>query len=197
VPVYFITLHAYRSWMPDHKRGYVRKGKGILPPDDAMARDYEARAKQPPVEFDETFQRLLLWGASDICQRRGWRLHGFGAEPTHAHFLVSWKNVRGGAKLTWKQVRGRLKNVLSWMCGRFYKQPGRRWFTDRGSRKRVLERRHFEHLLKTYLPKHRGVVWRRGEPMPKDPGLPGPGERLKNEEEKRDPGLPPGAIEPS
>jgi hypothetical protein len=48
VAVYHFTYHAYRSWMPDNPKGYVRRGEGILPPDAEMARLYAkaARAKE-------------------------------------------------------------------------------------------------------------------------------------------------------
>src|SRR4051794_35604479 len=29
MPCYLFTYHAYGSWMPDHKRGYVHRGQGV------------------------------------------------------------------------------------------------------------------------------------------------------------------------
>jgi hypothetical protein len=63
MPVYHFTFHAYRNWRPDHPRGYVRKKKGVLPPDPEQARKYDERAKGEPVIFDEAIQRILIRGA--------------------------------------------------------------------------------------------------------------------------------------
>jgi hypothetical protein len=37
MPCYLFTWHAYATWLPDRKQGYVEKGRGILPPDKAAA----------------------------------------------------------------------------------------------------------------------------------------------------------------
>jgi REP element-mobilizing transposase RayT len=165
MPVYLITLHAYRSWRPDHPRGFVQRGKGIQPPNPELARAYDENAKHPPVVFDAAIQRLLIWGGKDICDRRGWRLHGAATEPTHVHYLVSWKEVQ----LTWREVRKRIKNVLSLMLGKFKGRKGGHWFVEDGSRKRVKDRAHFDYLVNEYLPKHRGLRWFEGEAEPQPP----------------------------
>ena len=46
MPVYHITLHAYRSWSPDHPRGYTRRGKGYQKPDPEQARKRLAEEKE-------------------------------------------------------------------------------------------------------------------------------------------------------
>jgi hypothetical protein len=53
VAVYHFTYHAYRSWRPDHPRGYTKKGEGYQPPDPEIAEEYDERATQDPVEFTE------------------------------------------------------------------------------------------------------------------------------------------------
>ena len=35
----------------------------------------------------------------------------------------------------------------------------REWFVEGGSRKRVKDRAHFDYLVTTYLPRHRGWKW--------------------------------------
>ena len=162
--VYLFTFHAYRSWNADHPRGYVRRGQGILSPDLDQALRYDLQAKEPPVLFTADHQQVLLWIVSDACQRRGWRLHQLACEPSHVHILVSWRDF-----LRWEDVRGKLKNLMSRELGRQFSAPGRRWFVTGGSRKRVRDRRHFEHLMQRYLPSHRGLVWREGDPMPQLP----------------------------
>ena len=41
MPVFMFTLHAYRSWMPDHRRGFVIRSKGIQKR-DPKPKDLEA-----------------------------------------------------------------------------------------------------------------------------------------------------------
>ena len=164
MPVYHFTVHAYRSWGPAKARGYVQRGKGYLPPDPNMQRNYDDRAKQPPATFDErTIQEILVLGTYDVCARRKWRLHGVGTDPLHFHWVVSW-----GGFLPWQEVRRQTKNVLSLLLNRITGQKGRRWFVRDGSRKRVTDDDHLNHLLKRYLPDHRGTFWCEGMPLPKD-----------------------------
>jgi hypothetical protein len=159
--VYFITLHAYRSWRPDHKKGYVRRKKGILPPDPQIAAKYDELAKQEPVEFTKEMQHVMIAGAADICMHRNWHFHAAGFEPTHGHFLLSWRDF-----VPWLEVRMKLKNLLSLFLARLSGIQGRTWFVDGGSRKRVTTRKHFDYLIKTYLPKHSGEMWFEGQPIP-------------------------------
>ena len=161
MPVYLFTLHAYRSWMPDRPRGYVRKGKGILPPDRDMARRYAARAQGPPLSFDHSAQSAFLCAAHDACNHHSWRLHCVATDPTHLHILLSWSGF-----LDWKTARNRLKNSLSYLVNKAMNCAGRRWFALQGSRKRVTDMRHFNYLIEVYLHKHRGVYWREGDPLP-------------------------------
>jgi len=162
--VYLFTFHAYRSWNADNPRGFVQQGKGIQAPNVKLARYYDQRAEQPPVLFEQFHQRVLIWTAFDVCDRRGWRLHFVATEPTHVHILVSWRSPQ-----PWGDVRKRLKNVASLTLGRKLQQPGRKWFSRKGSRKRVRNRAHFDHLVNQYLPKHGGLRWREREPPPIEP----------------------------
>jgi hypothetical protein len=72
MPVYHFTLHAYRTWSPDHLRGFVQRERGIQPPNEPLAREYDRVAKFEPVEFDRALQQVLICGLIDICQRRSW-----------------------------------------------------------------------------------------------------------------------------
>ncbi len=159
MPVYLFTLHAYRSWRPDHPRGYVRRGQGILPPDSKMAKHYDAAAAQPPVRFTDEHQHILIQGALDIASRRRWRIHAIGNEPTHIHILVSWRH--SDQRTTWKFVHDTFKRLLGMMLTQHFKPSARRtrWFARKGSRKRVRDRAHFDYLMTTYLPNHRGRFW--------------------------------------
>ena len=161
MPVYHFTLHAYRSWRADNKRGFV-KGKKIQKPNKDLAKKWDKRAKLPPVEFDEGMQKLLLVGANDICKRRKWRMHGGATDPTHGHILLSWKKF-----IPAPEVERILKNVLSLFLGRWNDLKGRQWFGAHGSRRRVTAKKHFDYLLKTYFPDHkRGYWWVEGKELP-------------------------------
>ena len=162
--VYFITLHACRSWRPDHKKGFVRRGKGILPPDPQTAAKYDATAREDPVEFTKEMQQVMIAGAFDISSKRDWRLHGAGFEPTHGHFLVSWRGF-----ISWLDVRWKLKNLLSLFLGRLTGTEGRNWFVGGGSRKRVKTRKHFDYQMEIYPPKHTGEKWFEGDRLPSIP----------------------------
>jgi hypothetical protein len=129
-----------------------------------VAREYDASAADEPVAFYDGIQRVLIAGAADICGRRDWRLHAVGTDPTHGHFLISKPGF-----MDWELVRDKLKNVLSLFLGRLTAQPGKLWFVSKGSRKRVADRAHFEYLVDEYLPDHRGLFWKEGDPLPPIP----------------------------
>ncbi len=152
MPVYLFTFHAYRSWMPDHPRGYV-KLKRVLDADHQAAARYEQRARQDRVMFDATTLDLAVKAARESCACQGCRLHAMATDSTHVHILVSWRGDQ-----SWHTIRQKLKEA---MTRRFNQSVGRRqWFSAKGSRRRVLDRSHFRHLVDVYLPKHRGPMWR-------------------------------------
>jgi len=155
MPVYMFTFHAYGSWMPDHPRGYAQRGAGILPPDSGMADRYRRRMKQPETTFTRARQRILVEGSIDIGERRSWRPHAVGTDRTHVHILMSWTDQ----KTAWPFVRDTLKRLLGMMLSQAEDVRGVRWFSRKGSRKRVRDRGHFEYLITSYLPDHPGVFW--------------------------------------
>jgi hypothetical protein len=164
VAVYHFTLHAMGSWHADHPRGYTARDGGYRLPNPDEQQRREQGMSQPQVEFDEGMQRVLVAGTSDICERRQWIFYGAANDPTHFHALIGWQRF-----VDWQEARDKLKNVLSLFLGRWVGQEGVTWFVDGGSRKRVEERKHFDYLLNTYFPDHRGVFWRRGMVLPEIP----------------------------
>src|SRR5437868_2740263 len=100
MPRYLFTFHAYGSWMPDRKRGYVKRGKGILPRDPKMAQNYRNNMNERPVEFDAEVQKLMIYEWQVASSYQHFRLHGIGTDPTHIHGLVSWRDPRG-----WEPLR--------------------------------------------------------------------------------------------
>jgi hypothetical protein len=162
--VYHFTLHAYRSWNADNPRGFVKHDQGIQLPDSARADFYNSQALQEAVLFATEHQHVMARIVADACMRRKWRLHGMAFEATHVHILVSWRIFTD-----WKAVRAKLKNLMSLELGRHFDLPGRSWIAREGSRKQVRDRKHFDYLMNTYFPRHRGLVWREGDPLPMKP----------------------------
>jgi hypothetical protein len=161
VAVYHFTFHAFGTWDADNRRGYTVRGEGYQPPDSKEQRRRDENMLQEVIEFDEAMQKVLIAGTYDICHRRGWTFHGAGTDPTHFHPLISWKGF-----VEWQDVRDKLKNILSLFLGRWTGIEGRTWFVEGGSRKRVVERSRYDHLLTTYFPDHRGILWKRGMVLP-------------------------------
>ncbi len=157
MPCYLFTFHAYRSWMPDRGEGFVRRGEGISPPDEELARQYEERAGENEVWFDENIQRLLIKETRIACEKQRYRGHCVATEPTHIHALVSWKDER-----PWLKIRTGLKTSLSLRLNHDVRRRAH-WFVDSASRKQVKDEDHFNHLVRVYLPSHRGWKWREGE----------------------------------
>src|SRR5262245_39929382 len=107
MPCYLFTFHAYGSWLPNRKRGYVHRGDGILPPDIRMAQLYRSNLKQAEVRFDQTAQRHLVEAALQSAERQNLRCHFVSSDPTHVHILVSWSYERA-----WQIVRRQLGSGL-------------------------------------------------------------------------------------
>jgi hypothetical protein len=156
MPCYLFTYHAYGSWLPDHPRGYVQRGKGILPPDAEMAARYRGNLLQDAVRFDAQIQKLLIEGTLEACRHQELTCHFIATEVTHAHVLVSWKTERSWM-LVRRQIRGNITRSLN---KEFCRQE---WFSKSPSRKRVKDQEHFDHLISSYLPKHSGLKWSQKE----------------------------------
>jgi REP element-mobilizing transposase RayT len=152
MPVYFFSFHAYRSWLPDHRRGYTQRGKGYLRSDPEKADEFEERAKHEKTIFTDEIVRAMIEELIESCSKIDCRLHGAGSDETHIHGLVSWKYQRG-----WMSVRKSLKTSLTKRLNQI--EGEHLAFSRGGSRKQVRERKHFDHLMETYLPGHRGWAW--------------------------------------
>jgi REP element-mobilizing transposase RayT len=150
MPVYLFTVHAFRSWNAGHPRGYVQQGKGILPPNPRLARHRERIARHERTHFGPELHAILIDGCRDVCSRRNWRLHQVIVVSSHIHALVSWRD----GCVNWQHVRDTIKRLLGWMLAKHTSRAGRRWFSRKGSRKRVRDRGHFAHLTRSYLPAH-------------------------------------------
>jgi REP element-mobilizing transposase RayT len=150
MPCYLFTWHAYGTWMPDRPQGYV-KSKQILAPNAIEAAKYRARQNEPSASFDSDVQEIMIDELGVTAEHRRFRLHSVATDPTHLHALMSWSDERSV-----KELRRGIRESIT---RRLNKHQRRTWFVHRGSRKRVSDREHFDHLMKTYLPKHRGWKW--------------------------------------
>ncbi len=155
MPCYLFTYHAHASWMPDHPRGFVKRDKGIQSSNKALAQKYRSNLKQRPIRFDARAQKLIVFETVAACEHQTIRCHFIATESTHVHVLVSWTIDR-----TWEIVRAKLRESLS----RRLNQELERclWFSKSPSRKRVTDQKHFDYLIRTYLPKHSGWKWSEG-----------------------------------
>lgn len=156
MPCYLFTYHGHGTWLPDHSRGYVRRKLGVLERDLEMAERYRENLVGDAVGFDRAKQQVLISAAIEAFQFQEVRGHGIATESTHVHILVSWKTDH-----TWEIVRRRLRSSLT---RQFNAEFGKReWFAKQPSRKRVADRRHFDHLMQIYLRRHSGLKWREGD----------------------------------
>ncbi|MFQ5732613.1 MAG: hypothetical protein ACE5KM_11760 [Planctomycetaceae bacterium] len=153
--VYLFTYHAYRSWMPDRRQGYVERGKGILPQDHDKATLYNARAVNNAVAFEEEVRWAAIDAVDEIAQKNDWLLYEVATDASHIHVLVGWRGFQ-----PWKEVSNRLKRGVGLHLSHAMDRPGP-WFSRGSSRKRIKDRRHFEYLLNDYLPAHGDIRWTR------------------------------------
>ena len=152
MPCYLFTFHGYGTWMPDRPQGYVHRQKGLLPSDAKMAQLYRDKQNKEAVWFDSPMQQLVV---DTICAADAalqMTVHAVATDPTHVHILVSWSSDK-----QWLWARRNLRYSLTRALNQRFGK--RQWLAAKGSRKRVKDREHFEHLVTTYLPKHNGVVW--------------------------------------
>jgi REP element-mobilizing transposase RayT len=123
-----------------------------LAPDAELAQRYADRSREPGLLFRREHQLLMLGAAAQACRVQHYRLHAAAFDPTHVHLLVSWRCDRG-----WLRVRTGLRQTITL---RLNARFGRRtWFSRSGSRRRVRDLGHFDYLVTTYLPDHRGICW--------------------------------------
>jgi REP element-mobilizing transposase RayT len=150
--------------MPDHPKGYVKRGHGIQLPDEDEAERYRNAAQHEKFDLTDALQRLLIDEAQRACGFQSLRLHLVTTEPTHVHVLVSWKSDK-----SWERVRDGLKSSFSLAIRRFLKAhecvSNRPFFSHGSSRKRIRNRKHFDHWMNTYGPSHRGWKWREDKGM--------------------------------
>ena len=152
MPCYLFTYHAYRSWMPDQPRGFVRRKQGIQQTNEFLTHKYVMKARHRGVTFSEGLQQTLIDELLVARIHQRFRMHYVATETSHVHVLTSWVDDR-----PWMKIRSGIKSSMSRRLNReMEKQP---WFGERASRRRVEDRTHFDHLVRKYLPRHQGWKW--------------------------------------
>jgi REP element-mobilizing transposase RayT len=152
MPCFLFTYHAWGSWLPDRKQGYVHWKEGLLPPDQGMADAYRRNIKIDEAEFGEELQLLLIEELQQAAGFQKFRLHAAATEVTHIHLLMSWADERTTARLS--------EGIKKSLTLRLEKEAAKRkWLAKGGSKRRVKDETHFNHLKSAYLPSHRGWKW--------------------------------------
>ena len=146
------TYHAHGTWLPDRPQGYVHWKHGLQPADKSLDDSYRRNMREPAAAFDDVLQRLIIDELRIASQYQRFRTHAIATEPTHVHLLASWPDDRLFVRLSdgiHQSISRRLKK----------EHPRRKWLTKGGSRRQVKNREHFDYLIETYLPSHRGWKW--------------------------------------
>ena len=178
MPVYLITLHAYRSWTEDNPKGYVQRGvSGIKRPDEVRREQRASLANHPPRMFERKHQQAIVDLAQEITARRSIRLHAISCTNSHVHLIASWtgkEDLFHEIDSNHDQARrlaNKVKTVLATLLSKQEGTIGNRWFSRGCDCIAVEDREHLNHLIEAYLPKHcteGGVVtvYDKGETTP-------------------------------
>jgi len=161
LPVYLLTIHTHGSWLPDHPKGYVARGKGIQTTNHKQAENYRSAMKTPAVSLTPRHQNFVLENTKHIAAHLDAHLHAIAIDPTHVHTLLSWHGERN-----YLTIRRALKQALTRKLNEQFNK--RKWWSAGGSRKRVKDRQHLKHLVETYLPSHHQTFWSESTRCPLD-----------------------------
>jgi hypothetical protein len=155
MPVFHITLHAYRSWNADHPRGFIRKDrKGIQSPNPKLARARDRFAKHAPVSFSPEDCEFLVEAARIAARHCSYTLYGTTATRTHLHIAV------GASKtLDADEAQAALKSGVGYLLSKRAGKTGLRWFSKAGAPEQVKDRAHLRYLLEEYFPDHHAPIW--------------------------------------
>ena len=126
--VYLFTFHAYRSWLPNHRRGYVRRHQGILPTDATMSDIYVRRARFDAVRFTPAMAQVIIERAQQACTQYDWRCHCITVVWSHVHVLMSWRGFRA-----FESVRAMLRRELTRSLRVSFSRNADQPFFSRGS----------------------------------------------------------------
>lgn len=152
MPCYLFTFHGYGTWYPEREEGFVHRQNGQLPSDLNLASKYRERACEKTVIFKESQQQALIDESQVATDKQGLQRWFVATETTHIHLLLSWRDDR-----EWLKIRTGIKTSLTRRLNREFMR--RTWLSDGGSRRQVKNQEHYDYLVCTYLPSHRGWKW--------------------------------------
>ncbi|MFK7790170.1 MAG: hypothetical protein AB8C95_11855 [Phycisphaeraceae bacterium] len=161
MPVFMITLHAYRSWSEDNPDGYYQRGEhGVKQPDPDLAYRRSKFANEPPHRFTAHQKQFIIAELPDITARRDIQLHAASCTATHVHLVVSWFGQEAIIKTVAEPlaqantISAKVKNILALLLSKEDGTTGNRWFSRGCDCTPVDDHEHLNYLLTTYLPKH-------------------------------------------
>lgn len=182
MPVYLLTIHTYGSCQEDHPKGYVQRGEGLKPSSPRLARWRDEHQKHPSVVLGESQQLILAKACRTGCGRAELRPHAVATAPTHVHLLASFPSPRctcppvasdrpHGERTCHRACPARRR--MDGFAAKLKRNLGARLAEGAGTRglpylsrgwnlQRVIEREHFDHLVREYLPRHveqNGAYW--------------------------------------
>ena len=152
MPCFVFTYHAHGSWLPNHPRGYVKRGKGYLPRDVQLAEKYREQMNGPTVVFTPIEQEVAIGTLVQAVGFINCELHYVPTDRTHIHAIVSWSD-----ETAWQKRRNSLKKAIT--INLKEQQERKTWLSEGSSRKQVSNQEHFDYLITVYLPKHCGLKW--------------------------------------
>ena len=148
---YLITIHAYRSWSEDNRRGYVQRGRpGIQPPNARLAAHRATISLHEPVRFDREQMSVAIDAAREVCVTLGQLPLAASCTATHLHVLVKLADGTCDAD----SLCARIKSIAGCKLSQRISTKGNRWFSRGNDITAVKDAAHLEHLLETYLPRH-------------------------------------------
>jgi REP element-mobilizing transposase RayT len=89
-----LTWTTYGTWLPGDRRGWVRRGAGMQPPDDRAERGARRLMTETPCILDLAQRRAVEEAIYSHCILRGWRLHAVNCRTNHVHVVVTASSVR-------------------------------------------------------------------------------------------------------
>ncbi|MBX2852489.1 MAG: hypothetical protein KTR15_12175 [Phycisphaeraceae bacterium] len=152
MPVYHFTFHAYGTWLPDHPKGYARREKGALPPDEAMAGRYREQMKGEPTAFSDKAQAVALQALIDSQLLQHFTLYAVASEASHLHVVLAWDDEREPVAVR-SRIKTSMTRALNQALGR------RTWFVKNAGQTPVRDELHLHELAHSYLPSHGGLYW--------------------------------------
>ncbi|MDB5322896.1 MAG: hypothetical protein JWN40_4527 [Phycisphaerales bacterium] len=167
MPVYFLTVHAYRSWREDHPKGYIQRDEGLKEPAPRLAAWRANHAHFPEARFDPTMQELLHKVIQECAIEKQIKLHACSTTPTHVHPLISFQSPactcgasaahchkNCPAKTRADDVTTRMKRKMGQQLAKLKQTSGRPYFSRGWDTRPVKNKKHFDYLVTEYLPKH-------------------------------------------